>query len=240
MKKKFLGIALAGAMALNSTSVLAQGINNGQGLPSNGFHELIISPDAIKADLLEKAELVSKFNKFVKINENGVYVDGTAREIGVSQEVYNNFLKGIALENEAIKNGDIKIVKKADGKFDIELSTVVDITILDKAPNMSSKSKFDTPQEIKLIGQWYGWQLQLTKSETDLFVKALGAGAGVTWLAAELSAAGIVTIPASIPMGIIAAAQGAAAGVIALADQGNGISIYYNTVATPFGWIWPN
>lgn len=183
---------------------------------------------------MEVVDLVTIFSPYVKINSsNEVYLTKTAAEIGVSQSKYDTFMKGIQLENESIKKGDLSIVFDENGKA-IDVTSNLNIQIVEgKKPINPIKSR------IAVANHWYGWQLQLTESETLSLEKALAVGSGAAWLAGELSAAGIVSIPASIPMGIIAASGGLGAATIAAADQGNGISFYFN-IQTRVGWLWPN
>lgn len=92
---------------------------------------------------------------------------------------------------------------------------------------------------LSMYNHWYGWQLKLTEGETTGLIKALGVGSAGAWFAAELAAAGVITIPASIPLGIIASACGLTGAAIYAIDQGYGISIFFNEDAR-IGWVWAN
>lgn len=187
---------------------------------------------ASKESTMETVDMVTKFGPYVKINSNGqVYLSKTASQIGVSQVEYDKFMNGIKLENEAIKNGELSIVYKNGVATDVKTNLNINV-VKGQNPGLMQSN-------IAVIDHWYGWQLDLSEGDTVSLEKALGVGSAAAWLAAELSAAGVVTIPASIPMGIIAASGGLAAATLVAVDQGAGISIYYNT-ETSIGWIWPN
>ncbi|AEA19549.1 TPA: hypothetical protein QCW10_003361 [Bacillus thuringiensis] len=50
-------------------------------------------------------------------------------------------------------------------------------------------------------------------------------GSAAIWVAAELAAAGYVTIPASVPLGLIAAIVGLGAATLAVVNKGKGVTV---------------
>lgn len=93
---------------------------------------------------------------------------------------------------------------------------------------------------ILLSKKWYGFSIWFNSRETDGLLIAIGLGSATAWLAAELSAAGIVTLPASVPFGVIGAALAVAAGTIGAVywkNNGSGFSANFTNSGGMFG-IW--
>ncbi|GAA0760978.1 hypothetical protein SDC9_58690 [bioreactor metagenome] len=93
---------------------------------------------------------------------------------------------------------------------------------------------------ILVSGKWYGFSIWFNSRETDGLLIAIGAGSAGAWLAAELAAAGIVTLPAAIPFGVVAAALAASASAIAALkwkNNGNGFSANFTSDGALFG-LW--
>lgn len=232
MKKKLLTMVVAGALI---TSCMSSGVLAATKSTTSSKNSISIQDQkaAFKESTMETVNMVTKFGSYVKINSSGeVYLTKTASQIGVSQAEYDKFMKGVKLENESIKKGELSLVLDKNGNA-IDVKTNLNINVV-KGQNPGLMQS-----DISVSNHWYGWQLKLSESDTVSLEKALGVGSAAAWLAGELSAAGVVTIPASIPIGIIAASGGLAAATLVAVDQGDGISIYYN-IETSVGWIWPN
>jgi hypothetical protein len=169
------------------------------------------------------------FGPYVKVNNKGqLYLTKKAKQIGVSQAEYDQFLKGLQLENDAISQGYLKIQSDKHG----------DVTKIEATAKLTDalKESYKTyaNQQTPTTGihanasagfHWWGFGITLTESETTAFIKALGVGSGAAWLAAELSAAGYITLPASVPAGLIAAVCALGGAVIYAADNGSGVTV---------------
>lgn len=76
----------------------------------------------------------------------------------------------------------------------------------------------------------FGLQVYLSNDDVNRLSVAMGAGSAAAWFATELSAAGVVTIPGSVPLGIIAAGLAlTAAGIEAMnaANGFNGVTLFF-------------
>jgi hypothetical protein len=66
-------------------------------------------------------------------------------------------------------------------------------------------TKYSIQELNGLYFYWWGWKMCINEYWTQQIAYGLAVGSGATWVAAELVAAGIVTSPGSIPLGLVAA-----------------------------------
>lgn len=244
MNKRILSCVITGTLVMSCVSTGASAATKPVKSGNVGIqYQSQLQQSQTKENTLKVIDMVNAFGSYLKFNSNNeLYLTKTASEIGVSQTEYNNFMKGVQLENKAIKKGELTLVldkygHATDVKSNLNINLVKDVK-----PDLNINSVKGEGQ-IKLdateYNHWYGWQIKFTEGETVGLIKALGVGSGAAWLAGELSAAGIITIPVSIPFGIIAASCALSGAAVYAIDQGYGISIYYNNTAHA-GWIWAN
>ncbi|MED3351927.1 hypothetical protein P4388_25560 [Bacillus thuringiensis] len=161
------------------------------------------------------------FTPYVKVNAEGLlYINATADEIGITNEEYQNFLNGLNLENDYIKKGYFTLEKDEQGNPG-KLSTT-------QALNSYVNNDLGQFKELQSSSAgFYGWGfgLKLSNSETQSLAEAMAWGSAAIWVAAELAAAGYVTIPASVPLGLIAAIVGLGAATLAVVNKGKGVTV---------------
>jgi hypothetical protein len=75
--------------------------------------------------------------------------------------------------------------------------------------------------------------MSLTEAETTKMLKVLGTASAAGWVAAELSAAGYVTLPASVPAGLIASILALSGAAIYMIDNGYGVTVGVTWLGQP-------
>jgi hypothetical protein len=80
---------------------------------------------------------------------------------------------------------------------------------------------------------WYGHRLTLNKAATGKLCELLVLGGSATGLAVALATAGIITLPADIPLGVLTALLFIGAAVVRVADMCKGVSLIFPWVAVP-------
>lgn len=199
------------------------------GISSNSNYVSVIS-DASKHAI--------SYGDSLKVDSNGMlYISKSYAELGISKDYYNTICSGVSIENNFIKSGEIKITADSLGNitsFEIansnpnEVASERTLSISEKSSNMMNNS---TPIETNIRPM--GGGIYFSNSDLTNLGFALGTGSASAWLTAELAAAGFITAPASVPLGVIAAASALGSGMIFwYASTG------YGLLFTPINGIW--
>jgi len=161
-------------------------------------------------------------------NRAVAYDRGAAIAAGVSPadaDVIADMIHGL---NQLVAEGALQLGRGADGWREIVpkapmflATTIVDVTIA----NSNYKVDFST--------HWYGHRLTLNKPATQKLCELLALGGSASALLAALAAAGIITAPADIPLGVITALLFLGAAVVRVADMCKGISLVFPWVPVP-------
>ncbi len=80
---------------------------------------------------------------------------------------------------------------------------------------------------------WYGHRLTLNKAATGKLCELIALGGSAVGVAAALAAAGIITLPADIPLGVITALLFFGSLAIRAADMCKGVSLVFPWVPVP-------
>jgi hypothetical protein len=78
---------------------------------------------------------------------------------------------------------------------------------------------------IDVSAHWYGLRWHLSKALVQKLAALIAVGSGVSWVIAELVALGIITSPAAIPFGLVAALLALGAAALILLDFCNGVDV---------------
>jgi hypothetical protein len=170
--------------------------------------------------------LAETFGPYLKVDSSGlIYINSTSQQVGVTEEQYQSFLQGIQLENDYITQG--KLVAQTDQSGNLQ--TVVGTQALnDSVQSGMQEARYSQPRYFSNVSagfHWWGFGLKLNERETTRLLKVLGTASAAGWVAAELSAAGYITLPASVPAGLIAAILALSGAVIYMVDNGYGVTI---------------
>jgi hypothetical protein len=130
--------------------------------------------------------------------------------------------------NQLVAEGALQVGDGADGwrqitpKAPMFLATsVVNVTIA------------GTNYAVDYSAHWYGHRLTLNKAATGKLCELIALGGSAAALAAALAAAGIITAPADIPLGVLTALLFFGAAVVRVADMCKGVSLIFPWVAVP-------
>lgn len=103
MNKKILSCAITGALVMSCVSTGVSAATK----PVQSSNASIQSQSqqfTTKASTMKVINMVNEFGSYLKFNSNKeFYLTKTASQLGVTQTEYDNFMKGVQLENEAIK-----------------------------------------------------------------------------------------------------------------------------------------
>lgn len=229
MKKllaSLLSLVLTFSLAFNTNLAYASSIH---------IEDVNISPAS--TELVSKINEASKnailYGESIKVDKDGLlFISKSSKELNVTDEFYSKMLTGIEIENNLIKAGKITITANSQGV--IESFNIIESTNSNRSFHYDSNTLNDSERlTIQPRIAPMGGGIYFSNSDLVNLSYALATGSGAAWLTAELAAAGIVTVPASLPLGIIAAASGLGAAAIAwYASTGYGI------LFMPVGGVW--